>query len=290
MGFPRRREFGAADGDQAVSEAAAGTIPGAASLRRETEDAVALVILDRPASRNSLSSAMLGELIDAFAAIASDRAVRAVVLAAEGPAFCSGHDLKELTARRADPDGGRAFFDAVWAKCSTMMQAVVRLPQPVIACVQGAATAAGCQLVAACDLAVAAEGATFATPGVNIGLFCSTPMVALSRNVGRKAAMRMLLTGDLITAAEALSFDLVSHVVPATQLAIHTATLAEKIASKSRLTIAIGKEAFYRQVELPLAEAYAYASQVMTVNMAKQDAREGIDAFLEKRPPVWSGD
>jgi enoyl-CoA hydratase/carnithine racemase len=289
MDFPRRRDVRTTDGDTAVSEVAGRAIARVANLRRETEDAVALLILNRPASRNSLSAAMLGELIDAFAAIGSDTSIRAVVLAAEGPAFCSGHDLKELTTRRADPDGGRAFFDAVWAKCSTMMQAVVRLPQPVIACVQGAATAAGCQLVAACDLAVAAADATFATPGVNIGLFCSTPMVALSRNVAPKHAMEMLLTGDAISAEAALRIGLVNRVVPAAAARAEAMALARRIATKSPAAIRIGKRAFHAQAAMNLSEAYDYTSRIMVENMMEDDAREGIAAFLGKRAPRWDG-
>jgi enoyl-CoA hydratase/carnithine racemase len=268
--------------------ATARTVQNDPVLRREVRDGVALLILNRPASRNSLSEAMLGELIDALAAIGRDTSIRAVVIAAEGPAFCSGHDLKELTARRGDPDGGRGFFTSVWDRCSTMMQSVVRLPQPVIACVQGAASAAGCQLVASCDLAVASADATFATPGVNIGLFCSSPMVALSRNVAPKHAMQMLLTGDMVSAAEAHRIGLVNRVVPAGQERAEALLMAQRIASRSAAAIRIGKQAFHAQLEMSLADAYDYASRVMVENMLGADAKEGIGAFLAKRAPQWS--
>jgi enoyl-CoA hydratase/carnithine racemase len=267
--------------------ATARTIPSDPVLRRETDGAVATLTLNRPASRNSLSEAMLAELIDALASLGRDTSIRAVIIAAEGAAFCSGHDLKELTERRADPDGGRGFFTMLWGLCSTMMMAVVRLPQPVIACVQGAASAAGCQLVASCDLAVAAAGATFATPGVNIGLFCSSPMVALSRNVARKHAMEMLLTGDALSAADALRIGLVNRVVPAGEERAEAMRLARRIASKSAAAIRVGKRAFYAQLELDLASAYDHASRVMVDNMLDADAKEGIGAFLAKRPPQW---
>jgi len=209
------------------------------------------------------------------------------VLAANGPAFCAGHDLKELTARRADADGGRTYFAYIMKMCSAMMQQIVALPQPVIAAVQGPASAAGCQLVATCDLAIGSETARFATPGVDIGLFCSTPMVALSRNIARKAAMEMLLTGDMVEAKRAAEIGLVNRVVPAGEERAAALALAKQIASKSSYTLKVGKEAFYRQLELPLAQAYAYASEVMTENMMARDAEEGICAFIEKRDPKW---
>jgi enoyl-CoA hydratase/carnithine racemase len=257
-------------------------------LRHEKRDGIAVLTLNQPASRNSLSHAMLDELIAAFAAVGADQAVRAVILAAEGPAFCSGHDLKELTAHRADRDGGRGFFTSTWERCGTMMQSIVRLPQPVIACVQGAAVAAGCQLVASCDLAVASAGATFSTPGVNIGLFCSSPMVPLSRNVARKHAMEMLLTGDMVSAADALRIGLVNRVVPAGEERAEALRLARRIASKSPTAIAIGKQAFYAQIEMGLADAYDHTSRIMVENMLNPDAKEGIGAFLAKRAPKWS--
>ena len=268
--------------------APARTIPSDPVLRREIEGAVALFTLNRPASRNSLSEQMLTELIDGLALLGRDTSIRAVVIAAEGPAFCSGHDLRELTERRADPDGGRSFFTALWDLCSTMMMSVVRLPQPVVACVQGAASAAGCQLVASCDLAVAAADATFATPGVNIGLFCSSPMVALSRNVAPKHAMEMLLTGDALSAADACRIGLVNRVVPAGQERAEAMRLARHIASKSAAAIRVGKQAFHSQLEMSLADAYAHAARVMVENMLDVDAKEGIAAFLAKRPPQWS--
>jgi enoyl-CoA hydratase/carnithine racemase len=255
---------------------------------RETSDAIAILTLNRPDARNSLSAAMIVALGEAFDAIARDPSIRAVVLAANGPAFSAGHDLKEMIAtRRSDPDRGRAFFMQVMTACSEVMQQIVRLPQPVIAAVHATATAAGCQLVAGCDLAVASAAARFATPGVNIGLFCSTPMVALSRNVARKHAMEMLLTGDLISADEALRIGLVNRVVPAGREREEALALARKIAAKSTYVVKIGKEAFYRQLELDLAGAYAYASNVMVENMLARDAEEGIAAFVEKRPPKW---
>ena len=270
-----------------MSATAARSIPNDPVLRRETEDAVAWLILNRPASRNSLSEELLTALIDALASLGRDTSVRAVVIAAEGPAFCSGHDLRELTARRTDPDGGRGFFTGIWRLCSTMMMSVVELPQPVIACVQGAASAAGCQLVASCDLAVAAADATFATPGVNIGLFCSTPMVALSRNVAPKHAMEMLLTGDAMSATEARRIGLVNRVVPAGQERVEAMRLAQRVASKSAHAIRLGKQTFLTQFAMGLADAYAHASRVMVENLLDADAKEGIGAFLAKRPPQW---
>jgi enoyl-CoA hydratase/carnithine racemase len=222
------------------------------------------------------------QLQDNLAAIAADAAVRVVVIGGAGPAFCAGHDLREI---RANP--GRANYEVLFAQCSRLMLAILRLSKPVIARVHGVASAAGCQLVATCDLAVAAEDAKFATPGVNIGLFCSTPMVALSRAVGRKPAMEMLLTGDLVGAARARELGLVNRVVPLAELDAEVALLARQIAGKSAHVLAIGKEAFYRQAELGVEEAYAYASEAMTRNMLARDAEEGVDAFIEKRAPVW---
>jgi enoyl-CoA hydratase/carnithine racemase len=256
-------------------------------LLREDKGGIAILTLNRPQARNSLSAAMLEALGDALTALAHERAVRVVILAGNGPAFCAGHDLKEITARRADADRGRAYFERIMTLSSTVMQQIVTLPQPVIAAVHATATAAGCQLVASCDLAVASQTAKFATPGVNIGLFCSTPMVALSRNVSRKAAMEMLLTGDLITAEDAARIGLVNRLVAPGSEHAETLALAEKIAAKSTLTVKIGKEAFYRQAEMPLAEAYKYASVVMVENMLARDAEEGISAFIEKREPKW---
>jgi enoyl-CoA hydratase/carnithine racemase len=259
-------------------------------LRREQRDGIALVTLNRPASRNALSLAMLEELIAAFAAIATDRTVRAVVLAAEGQAFSSGHDLKELIAHRADRDGGRGFFTKTWERCGTMMQAIVRLPQPVIACVHGPAAAAGCQLVASCDLAVASERATFSTPGVNIGLFCTSPMVPLSRNISRKHAIEMLFTGEAVSAEDALRIGLVNRVVAAGEERTAAMALAQRIASRSPAAIAIGKKAFYAQIEMGLTQAYDTAARIMVENMLEADAKEGIAAFLAKRAPEWDNE
>lgn len=240
------------------------------------------------ATRNSLSEAMMGALQAALDAAAADRSVRVIVLAAEGPAFSSGHNLKEITAHRGDADKGAAYFAALFDACAKLMLSIVEHPKPVIAEVAGLASAAGCQLVASCDMAIAAEGARFCTPGVNIGLFCSTPMVALSRNVSSKHAMEMLLTGDIFDAADALRFGLVNRVEPAAELTTTVTALAGKIASKSMVTVKTGKQAFYRQRDLPLAEAYAYTARVMTENLLMRDAEEGISAFIAKRPPAWT--
>jgi enoyl-CoA hydratase/carnithine racemase len=256
-------------------------------LLREHQDDVSILTLNRPEARNSLSEALLAALGRELDAIAGDRKVRAVVLGANGPAFSAGHDLKELTAHRNDPDRGQAYFKLIMAMCSDVMQRIVRLPQPVIASVQGIATAAGCQLVASCDLAVASSSAKFATPGVNIGLFCSTPMVALSRNLSRKHAMEMLLTGDMIAADEAARIGLINRVAAPGAERDEALKLARQIATKSATTVKIGKEAFYRQLEMPLADAYRYAADVMVENMMVRDAEEGISAFIEKRQPKW---
>jgi enoyl-CoA hydratase/carnithine racemase len=256
-------------------------------LLRETLDSIAVLTLNRPASRNSLSEGLIAELHGALAELHDDSSVRAVVIAANGPAFSAGHDMKELTARRTDADRGRAYFAQVMNACSAMMQAIVHLPKPVVAAVQGIATAAGCQLVASCDLVVASEAATFATPGVDIGLFCSTPMVALSRNVPRKQAMEMLLTGEPVPATRARELGLVNRVVPAGTERDGAIALAQQVALKSAYTVKLGKAAFYRQAEMSLADAYRYAAEVMTENMMARDAEEGIGAFLEKREPKW---
>ncbi len=237
--------------------------------------------------RNALSEAMLAELKEAFADAGSDPAVRVIVLAAIDPAFCAGHDLKEMTAGRARDDEGKAYFAHVMSMCAGVMQGIVNCPKPVIAEVTGVATAAGCQLVASCDLAIAADTAQFSTPGVHIGLFCSTPMVALSRNVADKHAMEMLLTGDMTSAARAAEIGLVNRSVEPEALQETTMEMARKIASKSSMALATGKRAYYAQREMGLADAYDYASGVMVGNMLAQDAREGIGAFLEKRTPLW---
>ncbi|MBI1205418.1 MAG: enoyl-CoA hydratase [Rhodopseudomonas sp.] len=270
-----------------TSQTARAIDPAATILLRETDGPVAILTLNRPNARNSLSMDLLAALAQALDDIAADKDVRAAVIAANGPAFCAGHDLKELTAQRGDADGGREFFRTTMLTCSEMMQKIVNLPQPVIAAVQGVATAAGCQLVASCDLAIAAAAAKFATPGVDIGLFCSTPMVALSRNVSRKHAMEMLLTGEMVPAARAAEIGLVNRVVPAGDELKAAVALAKQIAAKSAYTLKVGKQAFYRQAEMGLAEAYAYASGVMTENMMARDAEEGICAFIDKREPKW---
>ncbi|MGD1878206.1 MAG: enoyl-CoA hydratase [Kiloniellaceae bacterium] len=254
-------------------------------LLRSDADGLARLTLNRPRQYNALSAGLMGELQTALEAIAEDATVSAVIIEGSGRGFCAGHDLKELRGRSGDRD----FYQAIFKQCSRLMTTITALPQPVIAKVHGIATAAGCQLVATCDLAVADDAAHFGTPGVNIGLFCSTPMVALSRAVPRKQAMEMLLTGDMIGAAEAVGLGLINRAVPAAELEDATLALAHKVASKSPLTLKIGKEAFYRQIEYGLVEAYAYAAQVMTTNMLARDAEEGIDAFLEKRKPEWQG-
>jgi enoyl-CoA hydratase/carnithine racemase len=246
------------------------------------------ITLNDAATRNSLSETMMAELSAALNTAAHDAAVRVIVLAAEGPAFSSGHNLKEISAHRADADKGAAYFSALFQSCAELMLGVVQHPKPVIAEVKGLASAAGCQLVASCDLAIAAETARFCTPGVNIGLFCSTPMVALSRNVSPKHAMEMLLTGDIFSAQDAARMGLVNRVVAAEALSGSVMDLAGKIAAKSMVTVKTGKQAFYRQLDLPLKEAYAYASRVMTENLLTRDAEEGISAFIGKRPPQWS--
>jgi enoyl-CoA hydratase/carnithine racemase len=256
-------------------------------LRSDAGDGVTRLTLNRAASRNALSFAMLGALQEALARVAAEERVRVVILAAEGPVFSAGHDLREITAHRADADGGRGFFDAAMRRCAQVMQAVVALPQPVIAEVQVVATAAGCQLVATCDLAVASSQARFCTPGVDIGLFCSTPAVALSRAVPAKAAMEMLLTGEMIGAEHAQRIGLVNRVVPQEELPGATMALASHIAARSAHTVRLGKAAFHRQRGLPLAEAYAHCAAVMTENLLAEDAIEGIGAFLGKRAPVW---
>lgn len=256
-------------------------------LRRDSEAGVSRLTLNRPDSRNSLSFAMLGALLHALEEIARDDAVRIVVLAASGHVFCAGHDLREITAHRNDEDAGRGFYEAAMQRCAAVMQAIVALPQPVIAEVQGIATAAGCQLVASCDLAVASEAAKFCTPGVDIGLFCSTPAVALSRAVAAKPAMEMLLTGGMVPAAEAQRIGLVNRVVPAAELTGTTMALAGQIAGRSAHTVRLGKAAFHRQRDLSLDQAYAHCAAVMTDNLLAADAAEGIGAFLAKRSPVW---
>jgi enoyl-CoA hydratase/carnithine racemase len=254
-----------------------------ALILKTQENGIVHLTLKRPQARNALSQTMLDTLLAEFETVATDKSALVVILAGAGPAFCSGHDLKEMRASGFD----RAYAEKLFAVCGKLMQRIVSLPQPVIARAHGIATAAGAQLVASCDLAIAADTTRFATPGVNIGFFCSTPMVALSRNVSNKHALQMLLTGEFIDAPTAYRFGLVNEIVPESELDAAVGALAAKIAAKSRHTLAIGKEAYYRQAELPLAEAYAYAQGVMVDNLQALDAREGISAFIDKRPPVW---
>jgi enoyl-CoA hydratase/carnithine racemase len=246
-------------------------------------DDIALVTMNRPKKRNALSLDHMQDLISCLEAIGEAREAQVVILRGAGPAFCAGHDLSEMVGR--DPGFYRRLFDV----CCELMEIIQTIPQPVIAQVHGVATAAGCQLAATCDLIVASEDARFATPGVKIGLFCSTPMVALSRAIGQKKAMEMLLTGEFISAEEALAEGLVNKVVPAEDLEIETRTLAEKIAEASPLVVGIGKGAFYKQLEMPTEQAYAYTKEVMSFNASFADAQEGICAFLEKRKPGWKG-
>lgn len=258
-------------------------------LLRADEGAVATLTLNRPEALNALSDALLAELKAALGALAEDRSIRVVILRGAGKAFCAGHDLREMQAGRQAEDGGRGYFADLFSRCAEVMLAIPRLPQPVIAEVHGIATAAGCQLVASCDMAVAAEGTRFGVNGVNIGLFCSTPMVALSRNIPRKAAFEMLTTGAFVDAARARELGLVNRVVAADRLAAETRTLAETVAAKLGAAVRIGKRAFYEQAELPVAAAYDHTAAVMVENMLWRDTAEGIQAFLEKRPPDWQG-
>jgi enoyl-CoA hydratase/carnithine racemase len=269
------------------AQTARAPIEDAPLLLREKDGAIAVLTLNRPATRNTLSEEVIAELQVAFDEIGADKSIRALVIAAKGPVFSSGHDLKQLTSHRSDADGGRAYFAKTMNACTAMMQTIVHLPKPVIAAVQGIATAAGCQLVASCDLAIASDAVRFATSGIDNGLFCSTPMVALSRNVPRKQAMEMLMTGELISAQRAMEIGLVNHVVPAGHERDAAVALAQKIARKSAYAIKLGKQAFYRQAEMSLADAYRFAAEIMTENMMARDAEEGIGAFIEKREPKW---
>ena len=250
-------------------------------------DGILRLTLNDSARRNALSEAMLAALGAAFDAASTNVDVRVIILSAAGPVFCAGHDLKEMTAGRQNADRGRAYFAKILDQCSSVMQKIVTCSKPVIAEIDGVATAAGCQLVASCDLAVASKDAKFCTPGVHIGLFCSTPMVALSRNLANKHAMEMLLTGDMVPASRAAEMGLVNQVVPSAKLRAASMALAGKIAAKSSLTVATGKRAFYQQKEMDLAAAYNYASEIMVENMLARDAEEGIAAFIEKRAPDW---
>jgi enoyl-CoA hydratase/carnithine racemase len=264
-------------------------LDSASPLLRTDAEGVATLKLNRPEARNALSESLIEAMTRELDAIAADGSLRVVILASEGPAFSAGHDLKEMTAHRSDPDRGRTYFAEILGRCATMMQRIVRLPQPVIAAVEGVATAAGCQLVASCDLAVAGAEARFSTPGVNIGLFCSTPMVALSRNLAPKHAMEMLLLGEMASAADALRLGLVNRVVAAGDALAEARRMAAAIAAKSPLTLKIGKRAFYEQSEMGLSAAYDHAVEVMVENMLARDAEEGIGAFIDKRNPVWEG-
>ncbi len=259
-----------------------------ALLERHDTGAVAHLTLNAPEKLNALSDGMLAALQEEFDRLRHDTATRAVIIKGAGKAFCAGHDLKEMTAGRQAEDGGKAYFKDLFDRCSRMMTSIRKLPQPVIAQAHGIATAAGCQLVASCDMAVAAEGTKFGVNGVNIGLFCSTPMVALSRNIARKHAFEMLTTGQFIPAEKAEALGLVNRVVPHDQLDDATQELAETVAAKLGAAVKIGKEAFYNQIEMPLDSAYDYAGDVMVQNMLYRDTAEGIAAFLEKRPPEWS--
>jgi enoyl-CoA hydratase/carnithine racemase len=258
-----------------------------AIVLREDKDGIAFVVLNRPQARNALSAAMLEALSKTLAGVAIDKSVRAVIVAANGPGFCAGHDLREITERRKDTDGGLAYTKALMNSCSSMIMSIHRMPQPVIAAVEGPASAAGCQLVATCDLAIGSKTASFATPGVHIGLFCSTPMVALSRNVATKHTMEMLLTGELVSAEDAYRIGLINRVVAQGTARDEAFKLARQITAKSALTIKLGKQAFYRQLDMTLPEAYRYTGEVMVENMMTRDAKEGISAFVEKRTPAW---
>ena len=258
-----------------------------ALLERTDADGIAHLNLNAPEKLNALSEAMLDALQEQFDALQDDRAVRAVIISGSGKAFCAGHDLKEMTAGRQAEDGGKAYFKHLFDKCARMMTSIPKMPQPVIAQVHGIATAAGCQLVASCDLAVAGQGTQFGVNGVNIGLFCSTPMVALSRNIPRKQAFEMLTTGQFIDADRAMSLGLVNRVVAHDELGTETRALADTVAAKLAVAVKVGKEAFYNQLQMPVEAAYTYAGDVMVTNMLHRDTEEGISAFLEKRPPEW---
>ncbi|MEQ3708542.1 MAG: enoyl-CoA hydratase [Tateyamaria sp.] len=259
-----------------------------AILEREVTGAVMHLRMNAPERLNALSDEMIAALHSALDEVADDRSVRAVVLSGAGKAFCAGHDLKQMTAGRQNADGGAAYFKDLFDRCADMMARIQSLPQPVIAQVHGIATAAGCQLVATCDLAVAAHGTRFGVNGVNIGLFCSTPMVALSRNIPRKQAFEMLTTGEFVEAERAQTLGLINRAVAPEDLESEAAALAEQLASKLGSAVRIGKEAFYAQIQMPVADAYAYTGQVMVDNMVHPDTKEGIDAFINKRPPEWS--
>lgn len=256
-------------------------------LLTERRGGIAILTLNRPAQRNALSEALISALTQAIRDVGSDDAIRAVVIAGSPPAFCAGHDLKEMTAHRSDPDGGRGYYEDLFTRCSAMMSSIVRTPKPFIAAVEGIATAAGCQLVATCDMAIAGADARLATNGIDQGLFCSTPMVALTRNVAPKHAMELLMSGRMIGAEEAARIGLVNRVVSAGEALAAAIALAEVCAAKSQVAVRTGKDAFYRQIGLGLDEAYAVTTKAMACNMMAEDAAEGIGAFIEKRKPVW---
>ena len=253
----------------------------------QTAEGVLRLTMNDQKNRNALSEAMMNNLIEELTKAASDKSIRVIIIASNGSVFSSGHDLKEITSARNQKDFGEAYFKSLFDTCSSLMQLIVSCPKPVIAEVAGTATAAGCQLVASCDLATAADSVKFATPGVNIGLFCSTPMVALTRNVNKKSAMEMLLTGDMINAKKAKEIGLINNYFQAKELTKETMILANKIASKSSMTVSMGKGAFYTQSELDTSAAYEYTSKVMVKNILKEEAKEGIGAFIEKRSPEW---
>ena len=256
-------------------------------IKQKSDKGILRLIMNNSDRKNPLSESMMSLLMNEIGGASSDRSKRVIVLAANGNVFSSGHDLKEITSARGNGDNGEVYFKNLFDYCSSLMKLIVNTPQPVIAEVDGVATAAGCQLVASCDLAIASNESRFATPGVNLGLFCSTPMVALSRNVNKKNAMEMLLTGDFISAEKAKEIGLINNAVPKEDLTSEVDRLAEKIASKSTMTVATGKRAFYAQAEMDLSKAYEYTSKTMTDNLLKNDAKEGINAFLEKRSPDW---
>ncbi|MEX5596696.1 enoyl-CoA hydratase [Pseudophaeobacter sp. C1-32P7] len=256
-------------------------------LERRDANAIAHLRMNAPERLNALSDEMLAALQEQIDALKNDSTIKAVVLSGEGKAFCAGHDIRQINAGRAAEDGGKAYFEGLFARCTSVMLGLQRLPQPVIAQVHGIATAAGCQLVASCDLAVAAQGTRFGVNGVNIGLFCSTPMVALSRNIPRKHAFELLTTGEFMSAVRAAELGLINRAVPEEDLEAETLKMAETIASKLGSAVKIGKEAYYRQIEMPLDEAYAYTSGVIVENLMHRDTIEGLNAFIEKRPPNW---
>ena len=257
-------------------------------LKDKIDNGILRLTLNNPKNQNTLSELMIDSLKKAFSDAATDQSIKVIILAANGPIFCAGHDLKEITEARKSQDSGTDYFKQLFDSCSELMQMIVSNPKPVIAEVDGIATAAGCQLVASCDLALATNDSKFATPGVNIGLFCSTPMVALSRNVAKKHAMEMLLTGDMIDSKNAKAIGLINNHVSKDLLMEKTLSIANKIANKSAMTVKMGKQAFYIQSELELSEAYKYTSKIMVENMLKEDAKEGIDAFINKRNPQWT--